>query len=176
MRSRKYPFLLFLILFSFIANAQSQSTDKLPPVKVTDFRLKNGLRVIFHQDDTTPVVAVNVWYHVGSKNEVPGKTGFAHLFEHMMFQGSKNYSDDYLGTMTELGANVNGTTNEDRTWYFEVVPTSFLERVLYLEADRMGYLLDAMSQEKLDNQRDVVKNERRQSYDNQPYGTADEKI
>jgi len=176
MRSRKYPFLLFLILFSFIANAQSQSTDKLPPVKVTDFRLKNGLRVIFHQDDTTPVVAVNIWYHVGSKNEVPGKTGFAHLFEHMMFQGSKNYSDDYLGTMTELGANVNGTTNEDRTWYFEVVPTNFLERVLYLEADRMGYLLDAMSQEKLDNQRDVVKNERRQSYDNQPYGTADEKI
>jgi zinc protease len=94
----------------------------------------------------------------------------------MMFQGSKNYSEDYLGTMTELGANVNGTTNEDRTWYFEVVPSNFLERALYLEADRMGNLLDAMSQEKLDNQRDVVKNERRQSYDNQPYGTADEKI
>lgn len=176
MRPAKYPFLLILILFSFIGNAVGQSADKLPAVNITDFRLKNGLRVIFHQDDTVPVVAVNVWYHVGSKNEVPGKTGFAHLFEHMMFQGSKNYVEDYLGTMTELGANVNGTTNEDRTWYFEVVPTNFLERALYLEADRMGYLLDAMSQEKLDNQRDVVKNERRQSYDNQPYGTADEKI
>jgi zinc protease len=154
----------------------TQTSDKLPPVKITDYRLKNGLRVIFHQDGTTPIVAVNVWYHVGSKNEVPGKTGFAHLFEHMMFQGSGNYSEDYIGAMTELGANVNGTTNSDRTWYFEVVPTNFLERALYLEADRMGDLLAAMSQEKLDNQRDVVKNERRQSYDNQPYGTADEKI
>jgi zinc protease len=164
----------FLALLSLTANIFSQSADRLPPVKVTEYTLKNGLKVVLHPDDTTPIVAVNVWYHVGSKNETPGKTGFAHLFEHMMFQGSRNYGEDYLSAMGELGANVNGTTNEDRTYYFEVVPSNFLERALYLEADRMGYLLDAMSQEKLDNQRDVVKNERRQGVDNQPYGTSDE--
>jgi len=154
----------------------AQTGNKLPKINIKEYRLKNGLRVVFHQDKSTPVVAVNVWYHVGSKNEAPGRTGFAHLFEHMMFQGSKNYGDGYLGAMDEAGANVNGTTNEDRTYYYEVVPSNFLERALYLEADRMGGLLDAMSQEKLDNQRDVVKNERRQRVDNQPYGTEGEKI
>lgn len=154
----------------------AQGGDQLPKLALKEFKLKNGLRVIFHQDPSTPVVAVNVWYHVGSKNEQPGKTGFAHLFEHMMFQGSKNYGDGYLGAMEDVGAQVNGTTNEDRTYYYEVVPSNFLERTLYLEADRMGNLLDAMSQEKLDNQRDVVKNERRQRVDNQPYGTAGERI
>ncbi|HEY0050481.1 MAG TPA: pitrilysin family protein, partial [Pyrinomonadaceae bacterium] len=154
----------------------AQSGDKLPPIKYTEFRLKNGLRVIFHEDRSTPIVAVNVWYHVGSKNETVGKTGFAHLFEHMMFQGSKNWNTDYFKPLDAAGANVNGSTNADRTNYYEVLPSNFLELALFLEADRMGNLLDAMTQEKLDNQRDVVKNERRQRYDNQPYGTAIEKI
>jgi zinc protease len=137
--------------------------------------LDNGLRVIVHEDHKAPIVAVNIWYHVGSKNEAQGRTGFAHLFEHMMFQGSKNYVDGWRG-VDELGGNVNGTTDQDRTYYFEVVPSNFLERVLYLEADRMGNLLDAMSQEKLDNQRDVVKNERRFRVDNVPYGNMFERI
>lgn len=166
---------LFLLL-AVSTSTFGQTAAKLPPVKIKEYTLKNGLHVIFQPDASTPIVAVNVFYHTGSKNETPGKTGFAHLFEHMMFQGSKNYGADYLGAMTEMGANVNGTTNEDRTYYFEVVPSNFLERALYLEADRMGNLLDAMTQEKLDNQRDVVKNERRQGVDNQPYGTAEEKI
>jgi zinc protease len=150
-------------------------SDKLPPIKYKEFTLKNGLRVIMHEDHSTPIVAVNMWYHVGSKNEAPGRTGFAHLFEHMMFQGSKNYNDGYRA-VDELGGNVNGTTDEDRTYYYEVVPSNYLERALYMEADRMGGLLEAISQEKLDNQRDVVKNERSFRVDNQPYGTASEKI
>ncbi len=176
MRNKIFSLLVFLALFSFADNSFGQSADKLPPVKITEYTLKNGLRVVLHPDNSTPVVAVNVWYHVGSKNEAVGKTGFAHLFEHMMFQGSGNYSENYISALSDMGAIVNGTTNEDRTYYFEVVPSNFLERALYLEADRMGNLLEAMSQEKLDNQRDVVKNERRQSYDNQPYGTSFEKI
>ncbi|HQX54614.1 MAG TPA: pitrilysin family protein [Pyrinomonadaceae bacterium] len=176
MRSR-FTLLFLLAAISLMPlSIFAQTGNKLPKINIKEYRLKNGLRVVFHQDKSTPVVAVNVWYHVGSKNEAPGRTGFAHLFEHMMFQGSKNYGDGYLGAMDEAGANVNGTTNEDRTYYYEVVPSNFLERALYLEADRMGGLLDAMSQEKLDNQRDVVKNERRQRVDNQPYGTEGEKI
>lgn len=154
----------------------AQKSDKLPKLNYTEYKLKNGLRVIMHEDKSTPIVAVNVWYHVGSKNEVVGRTGFAHLFEHMMFQGSKNYNNDYFTPLQEAGANINGSTNPDRTNYFEIVPSNFLELALFMEADRMGGLLEAMTQEKLDNQRDVVKNERRQRYDNQPYGTAFEKI
>jgi predicted Zn-dependent peptidase len=154
----------------------AQKSDKLPPIKYKEVTLKNGLRVIMHEDKSTPIVAVNVWYHVGSKNEVVGRTGFAHLFEHMMFQGSKNYDADYFKPLQEAGATINGSTNPDRTNYFEVVPSNFLELALFMEADRMGGLLEAMTMEKLDNQRDVVKNERRQRYDNQPYGTAFEKI
>jgi zinc protease len=157
--------------------AFAQNSDRLPPIKHTEFKLKNGLRVITHEDRSTPIVAVNVWYHVGSKNETDGRTGFAHLFEHLMFQGSKNYNSDYLKVVDELGAStLNGSTNADRTNYYQVVPSNQLEATLFLEADRMGNLLEAMTQEKLDNQRDVVKNERRQNYDNQPYGTAGEKI
>ncbi len=169
--------IVFLFAFVLLAttNSFAQKGEKLPPIKYKEITLKNGLRVIMHEDKSTPVVAVNLWYHVGSKNESTGRTGFAHLFEHMMFQGSKNYVDGWRG-VDELGGNVNGTTNEDRTYYYEVVPSNFLERVLYLEADRMGGLLDAISQEKLDNQRDVVKNERRQRVDNQPYGTMSERI
>ncbi len=176
MRFRSIIFFLMAAILFMSTVTFAQSKNDLPKLVVKEYRLKNGLRVILHPDNSTPVVAVNMWYHVGSKNESPGKTGFAHLFEHMMFQGSKSYGGGYLGAMDEVGAQVNGTTNEDRTYYYEVVPSNFLERALYLEADRMGGLLDAMSQEKLDNQRDVVKNERRQRVDNQPYGTASEII
>jgi zinc protease len=158
-------------------NAVAQKNgDMLPPLKIKEYRLKNGLRVVLHEDRSTPVVAVNTWYHVGSKNEEAGRTGFAHLFEHMMFQGSKNYNSDYFTPLQEAGGSVNGTTNQDRTWYYETVPSNFLELAIMLEADRLGGLIEAMTQEKLDNQRDVVKNERRQRVDNQPYGTAFEKI
>ncbi len=173
----KKSFVCLLVLISIMTTTIfAQSGDKLPPIKYQEFTLPNGLRVIMHEDKSTPIVAVNVWYHVGSKNEVAGRTGFAHLFEHMMFQGSKNYNEEYFKPLQEVGATINGSTNPDRTNYFELVPSNFLERALFMEADRMGGLLDAMTQEKLDNQRDVVKNERRQSYDNQPYGTAFEKI
>ena len=143
--------------------------------------LPNGLDVIFHQDHKLPVVHVNLWYHVGSKNEKLGKTGFAHLFEHMMFEGSKNVKGEYVSLMERAGANtfqggVNGTTDFDRTNYFETVPSGSLELVLWAESDRMGYLLDALTQENLDNQRDVVKNERRQGMDNVPYGRAMEAL
>ncbi len=139
--------------------------------------LPNGLEVILHEDHSVPIVAVNVWYHVGSAREKPGKTGFAHLFEHMMFQGSKHVEKgDHFKLLQEAGGTLNGSTNTDRTNYWEVVPSNFLELALYLESDRMGFLLDAMDQAKLDNQRDVVKNERRQNYENQPYGLANKMI
>ena len=173
---RKIP-LLFLAFALFLPmTVSSQSKTSLPPIKYEEYRLKNGLRVILHPDDSTPIVAVNLWYHVGSKNEVEGRTGFAHLFEHMMFQGSKNYDNDYFTPLQEAGANINGTTNSDRTNYFEVLPSNFLELALFMESDRMGGLLEAMTMDKLNNQRDVVKNEKRQNYDNQPYGSAYEKI
>ena len=173
----KEIFASLLLLVTFLSiGAYAQAGDKLPQINYKEYKLKNGLTVVLHQDRSTPIVAVNVLYHVGSKNEAPGRTGFAHLFEHMMFQGSKNWSSDYLSAVDEMGATVNGNTTEDRTFYFEAVPSNFLERALYLEADRMGGLIDAMDQPKLDNQRDVVKNERRQSYDNRPYGTMGERI
>ncbi len=134
------------------------------------FELDNGLTLIVHEDDKAPVVAVNIWYHVGSKNEVPGRTGFAHLFEHLMFQGSENYDDEYLLFLQQLGAtNLNATTWFDRTNYFETIPKNALDTVLWLESDRMGHFSDAITQAKLDEQRGVVQNEKRQS-DNQPYG------
>jgi zinc protease len=176
MRIKSFLAVAFMMFATFAGTAIAQSADRLPAINVKSYKLKNGLTVIFHQDRSTPIVAVGVWYHVGSKNEVPGRTGFAHLFEHMMFQGSANYDNDYFTPLQEAGAIINGTTNQDRTWYFETVPSNFLELALFMEADRMGNLLPAMTQEKLDNQRDVVKNERRQRVDNQPYGTAFEKI
>jgi zinc protease len=146
-------------------------------IKFDQYSLKNGLTVILHEDHNAPVTAVTVMYHVGSKNELRHRTGFAHLFEHMMFQGSAHVGDnEHFKLLQEVGANVNGFTNQDGTTYFEVVPSNYVELALYLESDRMGFLLEAMTQEKLDNQRDVVKNERRQNYDNRPYGTANEKI
>ena len=167
---------VFAVVLFMTTTVPAQKSDRLPPIKYQEMTLKNGLRVIMHEDRSTPIVAVNVWYHVGSKNEAAGRTGFAHLFEHMMFQGSKNYDADYFTPLQEAGANINGTTNSDRTNYYEVVPSNFLELALFMEADRMGGLLEAMTIEKLNNQRDVVKNERRQRVDNQPYGTAGERI
>lgn len=139
------------------------------------YTLPNGLTVILSTDRTTPTVAVNVWYHVGSKNEVPGRTGFAHLFEHVMFTGSGHVPYGLHDKLTEgVGGSNNGTTSNDRTTYFETVPANYLESALWIEADRMGFLLDSLDFAKLDAQRDIVKNERRQSMDNQPYGRADE--
>ena len=148
----------------------------VPVVEFSDERLANGLRLIVAEDHLAPVVAVNVWYNVGSKHEVPGKTGFAHLFEHVMFQGSANVGKaEHMALVQAAGGTLNGTTWVDRTNYYETVPSHQLELALWLEADRMGTLLEALSQENLDNQREVVKNEKRWSYDNRPYGTWMEK-
>jgi zinc protease len=145
-------------------------------IPVESFVLDNGLTVLVHEDHKAPIVAVNVWYHVGSKNEKPGKSGFAHLFEHLMFNGSENHDVDYYRGLEDLGAtDVNGTTNEDRTNYFQTVPTPSLDRILFLESDRMGHLLGAVGQGKLDEQRGVVQNEKRQ-YENQPYAVSYELI
>jgi zinc protease len=141
-------------------------------ISYTKHTLDNGLDVIVHEDHDLPIVAVNLWYHVGSKNERPGRTGFAHLFEHLMFEGSANYDRGYFQPLQEAGALLNGSTNADRTNYWEVVPTNALELALFLESDRMGYLLPALTPEKFANQRDVVLNERRQNYENRPYGFA----
>ena len=149
----------------------------VPVVEFSDERLANGLRLIVAEDHLAPVVAVNVWYSVGSKHEEPGKTGFAHLFEHVMFQGSAHVGKaEHMALVQGAGGTLNGTTWLDRTNYFETMPSHQLELALWLEADRMGTLLDALSQENLDNQREVVKNEKRWSYDNRPYGSWNEKI
>jgi zinc protease len=134
--------------------------------------LPNGLDVIVHEDHHVPIVAVNVWYHVGSKNERPGRTGFAHLFEHLMFEGSEHHNAGYFPPLQQAGALLNGSTNTDRTNYWEVVPTSALDLALWMESDRMGYLLPALTRERFETQRDVVLNERRQNYENRPYGMA----
>jgi predicted Zn-dependent peptidase len=144
----------------------------IPDVPYTKFVLSNGLTVLVHEDRKAPVVAVNVWYHVGSRNEPQGKSGFAHLFEHLMFNGSQNANEDYFKTLERIGAtDLNGTTNVDRTNYFQNVPTAALDTVLWLESDRMGHLLGAVDQARLDEQRGVVQNEKRQG-ENQPYGKA----
>ena len=149
---------------------------QIPELKFQKYSLVNGLQVILHEDHATPIVGVNVWYHVGSKDERPGRTGFAHLFEHMMFQGSKHFDKVYFGPIQSVGGRLNGSTAMDRTNYWETVPSNYLELALWMESDRMGFLLPAMTQAKLDNQRDVVKNERRQSYENRPYGLVHETI
>ncbi|MEO5589237.1 MAG: pitrilysin family protein [Gemmatimonadaceae bacterium] len=146
-------------------------------IPIETFRLDNGLKVTLSQDNTAPIVAVNLWYHVGSANERPGRTGFAHLFEHMLFQGSEHVgANEHFELVQRAGGTLNGSTWLERTNYFETVPSNQLELALWLEADRMGSLLPAMTQQKLDTQRDVVKNERRWSVDNQPYGTWWEKL
>jgi zinc protease len=146
-------------------------------VPIVTFRLANGLAVTLSEDHTAPIVAVNLWYHVGSANERPGRTGFAHLFEHMLFQGSAHVgANEHFEIVQRAGGTLNGSTWLDRTNYFETVPSNQLATALWLEADRMGQLLPAMTQQKLDTQRDVVKNERRWSVDNQPYGTWWERL
>jgi predicted Zn-dependent peptidase len=146
-------------------------------IPIETFHLENGLFVTLSEDHTAPIVAVNLWYHVGSANEKPGRTGFAHLFEHMLFQGSAHVgSNEHFELVQRAGGTLNGSTWLERTNYFETIPSNELALALWLEADRMGELLPAMTQEKLDTQRDVVKNERRWAVDNQPYGTMLEKM
>jgi zinc protease len=169
---RRTAILVFALLPVALA-AQSPAPAARPDVPYRQFQLANGLNVILHRDPSVPVVAVNVWYHVGSANEKPGRTGFAHLFEHLMFEGSKHVKEGEFDTRLEgAGGNNNGSTSNDRTNYVIDVPSNALELALYLESDRMGYLLDTMTPERVDGQRDVVKNERRQSYENRPYGMA----
>jgi zinc protease len=141
-------------------------------ISFTKHTLDNGLDVLLHEDHACPIAAVNLWYHVGSKNERPGKTGFAHLFEHLMFEGSEHHDRGFFQPLQGAGATLNGSTNADRTNYWEVVPTGALELALWMESDRMGYLLPALTQAKFANQRDVVLNERRQNYENRPYGLS----
>ena len=146
-------------------------------IPIERHELDNGLRVVLSPDRTIPVVATNLWYGVGSRNEPTGRTGFAHLFEHMMFQGSQHVpKNKHFELIERVGGSLNATTWFDRTNYFETVPSNELELTLWLESDRMGWMLPAMDQEKLDNQRDVVKNEKRQHYDNQPYGDWSERL
>ena len=171
-----------LALFACGAAAQgpaATATAPAPPSAINipfeSYTLPNGLTVILSPDHTTPTVAVNIWYHAGSKNELPGRTGFAHLFEHVMFTGSGHIPYGLHDKLTEgVGGGNNGTTSNDRTTYFESVPSNYLETALWLEADRMGFLLDTLDIAKLNAQRDIVKNERRQGVDNQPYGRVDE--
>src|SRR5262245_21683340 len=141
-------------------------------IPFTHTTLDNGLDVIVHEDRDCPIVAVSVWYHVGSKDEKPGRTGFAHLFEHLMFEGSQHYDEGYFRPLQEAGGVLNGSTNADRTNYWEVVPSTAVELALWMESDRMGYLLPALTPAKFENQRNVVLNERRQNYENRPYGLS----
>ena len=173
---RQKTFLSILIVFSlFLGSILAQSFDNID-IPYKKFVLKNGLTLIVHEDHKAPIVAFNVWYHVGSKNEKKGKTGFAHLFEHLMFNGSENYNDDYFKVMEKIGStDLNGTTNEDRTNYFETVPTSALDLTLWMESDRMGHLAGAIDQAKLDEQRGVVQNEKRQG-ESEPYAISRELI
>ncbi|RJP72976.1 MAG: insulinase family protein [Ignavibacteriales bacterium] len=163
---------IFLVLFIFSFKATfAQKIDEIE-IPFQKFILDNGLTLIVHEDHKAPIVAVNIWYHVGSKNEKAGKTGFAHLFEHLMFNGSENYNNDYFQALERVGAtDLNGTTSEDRTNYFQNVPTSAVDLALWMESDRMGHLIGAITQDKLDEQRGVVQNEKRQGQ-NQPYSVA----
>jgi zinc protease len=162
------------LLLSVPAMAQTPAPLQLP---YTQFTLPNGLHVILHEDHSTPIVAVNVWYHVGSAREKPGRTGFAHLFEHLMFTGSGHVEEGEFDALLEAaGGNNNGSTEQDRTNYVIDVPSNALELALFLESDRMGYLVDSMSPARVDQQRDVVKNERRQSVENRPYGLAEGQV
>jgi zinc protease len=152
------------------AQEQVEVQGKEIDIPFEKYVLDNGLTLIVHEDPKAPIVAVNVWYHVGSKDERLGKTGFAHLFEHLMFNGSENYNDDYFKPFDRVGATgMNGTTNFDRTNYFQVVPKTALDMALWMESDRMGHMLGALDQPRLDEQRGVVQNEKRQG-ENQPYG------
>ena len=171
-RFMKTFFQAFAINLAFTLSLHASLLHDLPEINYETFKLDNGLTVIVHQDKKVPMVAVNVWYHVGSKNEKAGKTGFAHLFEHLMFNGTENYNSEYFEPFEKIGStDQNGTTNSDRTNYFQNVPTNALDLALWMESDRMGHLLGVVDQDKLDEQRGVVQNEKRQG-ENQPYGKA----
>ncbi len=159
-------------------NRAPQGANDIPKIQFEKFTLPNGLEVIVSPDHRLPIVAVNLWYHVGPANEVAGRTGFAHLFEHLMFQGSKHTPHDSHFQMLEAAGatNINGTTDYDRTNYFETVPSNQFELALWIESDRMGYLLDSIDQKEFANQQDVVRNERRQTTENRPYGNAEEEL
>src|SRR5713101_7595211 len=161
-------------LLALLAAAQ------MPRIPFETYQLPNGLTVILSEDHRAPVAAVDLWYHVDAVDERKGRSGFAHLFEHLMFQGSKHLHGDertVFATLERNGAtNLNGSTTWDRTNYFETMPSDRLELALWLESDRMGFLLDTVDQKKLDNQRDVVRNEKRQSIENVPYGPAEERL
>jgi len=177
---------LTVLVVATVHGSSRQSSEGIAPLKptstslsvnVTEFTLANGLHVILHRDASVPVVSVNVWYHVGSGNEKPGRTGFAHLFEHLMFEGSKNVPEGAFDRWLEaVGGDNNGSTQEDRTNYYEDVPANAVEVPLFLESDRMGFLLDNMTPTTIDGQRDVVKNERRQGVENQPYGKVEDAL
>src|SRR2546428_8870175 len=146
-------------------------------LSIESYFLDNGLHVVLNEDHSAPLVAINLWYHVGSKNERPGRTGFAHLFEHMLFSGSQHVgNNEHFRYVQSVGGVLNGTTFFDRTNYFETLPSHYLALGLWLESDRMGFFLPALTQEKLDIQREVVKEERRQRHDNVPYRTAFERL
>ena len=162
-----------LLLLALAVPAAAQTAAPPIEVKYTDFTLPNGLTVILHEDHSVPIVTVNTWYRVGSANEVPGRTGFAHLFEHLMFMGSGHAPYGVFdSTLESVGGGNNASTANDRTNYYIDVPVNGLDLALFLDSDRMGFLLDAMPPEQVNSQRDVVKNERRQSYENRPYGMA----
>src|SRR5215468_11152967 len=170
------PAIALLLFCSLAAGAACARTSpatepSLPKIAVDRHQLANGLDVMMVEDHRLPRVAVNIWYHVGPVNEVPGRTGFAHLFEHMMFQKSKHVPEDSFFRMLEAagGSEMNGTTDFDRTNYFETVPSNQLELAFWLESDRMGYLLDNLTAESFKNQQDVVRNERRETTENRPY-------
>src|SRR4026208_1748130 len=176
MRKQTLSLLMVLVVSVGIA-ALPQSKPPTIKIPFETYALSNGLTVILAPDDATPTVAVTMWYHVGSKNEMPGRTGFAHLFEHVMFTGAGHTPYGIHDKLTEgVGGSNNGTTSRDRTTYYETVPSNYLETALWLESDRMGFLLDTLDIQKLNAQRDIVKNERRQRMDNQPYGLVDEII
>ena len=170
-------FRINLLTFIFFSSAVlSITVEDLPKIEYEKFTLDNGLTVIVHEDKKVPMVAVNVWYHVGSKNEKPGKSGFAHLFEHLMFNGTENYNNEYFEPFEKIGAtSQNGTTNSDRTNYFQNVPTNAIDLALWMESERMGHILGVIDKEKLDEQRGVVQNEKRLG-ENRPYGKARERL
>ena len=170
-------FVALCVLIALAAPGLPARAQSIPKLRFEKLTLPNGLQLILHEDRSTPIVVANTWYRVGSGDEKPGRTGFAHLFEHLMFLGSQNVPQGQFDKWLEaVGADNNGTTNFDRTTYYEQLPSNALPLALWLDADRMGNLLPVMTQAKLDLQRDVVKNERRQSYDNVPYGRANETI
>ena len=176
-RSRYAALRLLSVATAAVAFVTTVGAQSIPRIPFEKYTLPNGLEVILHQDHTTPMIAVDTWYHVGSGDEKPGHTGFAHLFEHLMFMGSQHVPTGQFDQLLEAaGANNNGSTTEDRTNYYETMPSNALPLALYLDSDRMGFLLPALDSAKVDLQRDVVKNERRQRVDNVPYGKSDETI